>query len=120
MSKIKAHYRYDIGSDAFFLHVAAETWQGKRFRIKRIEVVEVDPKQRLAAEDMTIPSGSFEGIADSLVPITAENFVKAVMDAAWEAGVRPTGFADTTQQVQSMQSHINDLRGITNKLLDKS
>lgn len=41
--------------------------------------------------------------------------LQALLDHAWELGLRPRGFFDTTNQVAAMQAHMADLRALVFK-----
>jgi hypothetical protein len=45
-----------------------------------------------------------------------EAFLQACLDHAWEIGLRPSGFNDTTQQVAAIKSHLNDMRALVFKI----
>ncbi len=40
----------------------------------------------------------------------SEDFLRAVMDAAWENGIRPTGFKDHTKELTAVRYHLEDMR----------
>lgn len=37
-------------------------------------------------------------------------FLQAAMDCAWEMGLRPTGFADHTNELMAVRHHLEDMR----------
>ncbi len=41
-----------------------------------------------------------------------QSFLQAVMDAAWEYGLRPTGFNDTKESMKATVKHLEDMRAI--------
>jgi hypothetical protein len=61
-------------------------------------------------EFKTMPEGHMftgdEGIPDD------GNLLQAVVDAAWEAGVRPTGYSDIKNETAALREHMNDLRTV--------
>lgn len=56
------------------------------------------------------PEGSMwsttEGIKDS------NGLVQSIIDAAWEAGFRPTGFTDVKNETAAIRDHLGDMRRI--------
>ena len=41
-----------------------------------------------------------------------EDFLRTCMDAAWELGIRPTGFKDHTNELTAVRYHLEDMRAI--------
>ncbi len=39
-----------------------------------------------------------------------EDFMRAIMDAAWEVGIRPTGLSDHTNELTAVRCHLEDMR----------
>ena len=52
--------------------------------------------------DPTIGAGAVDG----------DEFLQAALDHAWEIGLRPRGFNDTTQQVTAIKDHLADMRAL--------
>jgi hypothetical protein len=44
-----------------------------------------------------------------------DEFLQAVLNHAWEIGLRPAGFNDTTQQVAAIKDHLSDMRALVFK-----
>lgn len=42
----------------------------------------------------------------------AEEFMRAMLNAAWEAGLRPDGFNDTRESMKATIAHLQDMRAI--------
>ena len=42
----------------------------------------------------------------------ARAVLQAFLDHAWEIGMRPSGFADTTEQVGAIKAHLADMRAL--------
>lgn len=38
---------------------------------------------------------------------------QAILDAAWDAGLRPNGFSDVKNETVAIRAHLNDMRCIT-------
>jgi hypothetical protein len=58
-------------------------------------------------------SESREEQEDGMGDVTG--FLQAVLEAAWQGGLRPRGFKDTTDQVAALQDHLKDMRRIALK-----
>ncbi len=55
--------------------------------------------------------GHLISTADQPIPADeVENFLRAAMDAAWEMGLRPTGFDDHTNELTAVRYHLEDMR----------
>jgi len=54
---------------------------------------------------------TFEQEADGLGDV--DGFLQAALDAAWDAGMRPTGFADHTHELKAVRYHLEDMRVLT-------
>lgn len=39
-----------------------------------------------------------------------DDFLRAIMDVAWDAGLRPTGFEDHTNELKATRYHLEDMR----------
>lgn len=47
-------------------------------------------------------------------PEQAEELLQAMMDAAWQIGLRPTGVADPTNELTAVRYHLEDMRQLAN------
>jgi hypothetical protein len=47
--------------------------------------------------------------------VSGKQFLQAALDHAWEAGLRPAGFNDTTNQVAAIKDHLADMRALVFK-----
>lgn len=63
----------------------------------------------LADGEFVTPTFSGQGENDG------QEFLQAVLDHAWEAGLRPKGFLDTPNQIAALKDHLADLRSIVFK-----
>lgn len=71
-----------------------------------------DDRDYVSAVDMKPVSRSMS-ISDQVIPFDeVEEFLQACMDAAWEIGLRPKGFADVGSQLKATQDHLEDMRHI--------
>lgn len=43
----------------------------------------------------------------------ANGLIQKIVDEAWEAGVRPTGYSDVKNETAAIHSHLQDMRAIT-------
>lgn len=45
-------------------------------------------------------------------PDDVEDFLRSIMDAAWEMGIRPTGFKEQTDTLTATKKHLEDMRSL--------
>lgn len=43
---------------------------------------------------------------------SVHTFLKAMMDAAWKLGIRPTGFEDHNNELKAVRDHLADMRSL--------
>lgn len=55
----------------------------------------------------TIPTIGADGI------VSGRAFLRAALNAAWAAGMRPDGFEDTRESMKATNRHLEDMRAIT-------
>jgi len=55
---------------------------------------------------------------DNKSGIEAKEFCQAVMDAAWQEGMRPTGFTDIKNETTAIKYHLEDMRTLVFKSLN--
>jgi hypothetical protein len=67
-------------------------------------------------EGMVITQGN--GILGASSFEEADDFLRAIMDVAWEAGMRPTGFEDHANELKATRFHLEDMRLLA-KVRDK-
>ena len=47
---------------------------------------------------------------DPIAPEEARDFLQAMLDCAWEAGMRPLRFSDHTNELTAVRYHLEDMR----------
>lgn len=52
------------------------------------------------------------GTGDEDASTDARGFLQAAMDAAWEIGLRPAGYADVANEIAAVRYHLEDMRVI--------
>lgn len=67
----------------------------------------VDPEAE--AQDATLTE-THEERRDNLGDVTG--FLQACMDEAWRIGLRPTGFADHSNELTAVRYHLEDMRAL--------
>lgn len=73
--------------------------EGARSIVKAIELEKIGRHGDLvSAASQPVPPGE------------VESFLRAAMDAAWEIGLRPTGFEDSTNELTAVRYHLEDMR----------
>ena len=63
--------------------------------------------------DTAVLDETLEDRADNLGDVTG--FLQAALDAAWELGLRPTGFSDHTNELTATRAHLEDMRRLALK-----
>lgn len=43
---------------------------------------------------------------------TQREFMQAMLDGAWEAGLRPTGYGNVAEELRASDGHLQDMRAI--------
>jgi hypothetical protein len=57
-----------------------------------------------------VDAGSCNGFEPAIPTHETEDFMRAIMDAAWKMGIRPTGFSDHTNELSAVRFHLEDMR----------
>ena len=83
------------------LHVVRMQEPGKLGVVKELTFETVNEGMVTARENGLLGALSFE---------ETDDFLRAIMDTAWEAGLRPTGFADHTNELKATRFHLEDMR----------
>jgi len=83
------------------LHLAREENDGSISVVTDLELTTIGPGKLLPNHD-GILGQSHRGEVD--------DFLRAIMDAAWELGIRPTGFLDHTNELTAVRFHLEDMR----------
>lgn len=96
------------------LHVEREfVSQDVRLHILRKELGEPDT---IAAkvEFASLTDGAFNADAGRLLPFgeSQRDFLQSIMDGAWEAGFRPSGYGDVKEATAAIRSHLEDMRAL--------
>lgn len=109
--QVVARWQYEIGTDDYSLFVIRRPGGPRPAAYLKAEWVEYHPGT----------FGSVKPMLDGSQYYDMENraLMQKIMDAAWNEGMRPTGFAEIKNQTQAMQNHIDDLRAWGSKLIDK-
>ncbi len=102
---IRAHWMPEYqGHHLVMMHEDAEG----RGVVRKIEM------ERLARHGVIAP------ISDQPIPMQeVEDFLRAALDAAWELGLRPTGFKDHTNELTAVRYHLEDMRVLTSPKLER-
>lgn len=99
------------GSQRLFMVVAGP--MGARSYVGPLTLKTHDPGAAVPFDDATL-SETMENREDGVGDVTG--FLQAALDAAWEHGLRPTGFADHTNELAAVRYHLEDMRELTGKL----
>jgi hypothetical protein len=95
MSKFKVFGRYDPMQDGYLVHIRyGERGHVEPFVITNIDQPNIRPSETIAAG----PDGL--------------DFLRAVLNCAWELGLRPDGFEDSRESMKATSAHLSDMRTI--------
>lgn len=97
-----AHWR--IVSNSYPWQQRRDVWIGIRRddgqqEVARITMQPVRPTEEVEAT-----------LKEPIYDLDGECFLQACLNHAWEIGLRPTGFHDTTEQVKAIRDHLADMR----------
>ena len=90
------------------------TWGSSRIHMARVrDDGKVDVVQPLVLK--TIKQGLlpiYDGglLGEGKTQAECQEFLRAIMDAAWDIGIRPTKFADHTDELKAVRFHLEDMR----------
>lgn len=97
----KAFLRYLPHSDDFSLFI--------RMNERPFEPVVIDVLEALSEKvPKDVPHGRFGPVS---IP-EGHAVAQAILDAAWEQGLRPTGFADVKNETAAIKGHLADMRAL--------
>ncbi len=82
------------------LHLARTEPAGTRGLVQALTLGNVRPGE-LAPESAGVLGDMSE---------ETDDFLRAIIDAAWEHGIRPTGFQDHTNELTAVRFHLEDMR----------
>lgn len=99
---IQARLQYDPRYDDFDLWVREKRFNGETFNLK-IETIKSSELGFEAEPFISAHNPNF----------TPNEFVQAILDTAWENGMRPKGFKDTLNEVTALKEHLADMRRLT-------
>jgi hypothetical protein len=98
---IKAHRQYEIQNDAYHLWIRTFGHSSRGVALNVVETLNKAIEQ--------IPPDLSRGI----IPlIECDPLLQALMDLAWENGMRPTGFKDVLNETAALKKHLEDMRAI--------
>lgn len=113
MDQIKAKLHYQPQVDEMALFIKIETYDGKRIYLE--DFVFNEKQIGEVASPFIDPSM----VPSSYPKLTAIAFCQAIMDEAWEFGLRPKGYKEPAN-IAAKDNHISDLQKVLNKFLDKA
>lgn len=93
---------YDPGLDELQLHLRLVDHSGTRWAVEPFVFTNVREAARRIAPSLS--TGPGETAAD------INGFLQAALDAAWERGLRPAGYADHKNELTAVRYHLEDMR----------
>lgn len=104
----KVYARFEPMLAGHSIYLIHEGFEGRGI----VKTIELETLGRHGA----VVSGSQQVIP----PDEVEEFLRACMDAAWELGLRPTGFKDHTNELTAVRYHLEDMRYLVKVRKDKA
>lgn len=92
------------GERRLFMRVRNQHLRSTAF-VAPLVIVQADPS---GPYDVPSLSESAEDRDDRLGDVTG--FLQAALDSAWSLGMRPSGFADHTNELSAIRYHLEDMR----------
>lgn len=96
---IKAQLRYQPGFDNYELWIIEKRFDGSRYYMG-MQTIEMSIGGLEAKPFIPPYNPNFE----------ASEFAQAILDAAWEVGMRPKGFTDIQNETTAIKEHLGDMR----------
>ena len=94
----KAFLKHEVYTDDFSLYMRDTAHDGRVSYLKSVTFEAGEPhdfREPILSHDLQMP---------------VRDFAQAIMDAAWDAGLRPTGFADVKNETAAIRAHLTDMR----------
>lgn len=98
------HKPWDDSSALHIRYVGGE-YGRERSAVAPLVLVKVEQG---VAHDVPALAETREDVQDGVGDVTG--FLQAALDAAWERGLRPTGFKDHTNELTAVRYHLEDMR----------
>lgn len=120
LGKWRENWKASIENDGFgrarYLHVSVRILDTSAGTMDRQYVV-VAPPTLVKVERGTFQPPmlieTHESRQDGIGDVTG--FVQAIIDAAWDAGMRPSQYRDATQELGAVRYHLEDMRALAFK-----
>lgn len=104
---IKAYARYNIGTDEpdLFLRISSFLNNPNREGLL-INLIELLDKEVVAFNK------DEKNINQPAPVVSGSELLQAIVNAAWEYGIRPAGFRDIKNETRALENHLIDMRTI--------
>lgn len=96
---IKTYIRYVSMYDECDVAIINTAYNGEKFCLAETKFVKYEPHEGAKAFLSALNEG----------PKPTE-ILQSILDAAWEQGLRPTGFQDIKNETTAIKSHLDDMR----------
>lgn len=117
LGQYRENWQASIHHDGFgrarYLHVTARVLNHEGSGLVRQYAAVAPPTLVLVKRHAPQPPmlmETWESRQDGVGDVTG--FVQAVMDAAWEAGLRPSQYRDAIQELGAVRYHLEDMRSL--------
>lgn len=102
----RAFVQYNVGIDGYTVAVCEENpYENSRSFLTSIEFTKFSKGELVPRETVELFGGDFGGER-------AREFLQAMMNAAWEIGIRPSSAQDQRNELAAVRYHLEDMRKI--------
>lgn len=103
MATFKTHLEYSLGLPGNKLAIMQVDENRTRTFVQPFELKAFPAR-------VAVPDENLFCIRDQFDDGTVANFLQAMMDAAWEMGLRPKGMKDQRDELAAVRYHLEDMR----------
>lgn len=95
--------RFDLPTNDFEIFIMHSRPDGGRSLVKSLTMYSVAP-------GVAVPPNAGRILAPELG--TQRELLQALLDGAWESGLRPTGYGNVAEALRASDAHLQDMRAI--------
>jgi hypothetical protein len=107
--KYRVHTEYSISTNGQSMAIIQETLGGHRAFLQPLQF-------KAFAPNIMVPREEAFAITDDFGDENVKPFLQAMMNAAWDLGLRPTQAKDQTGELAALRLHLEDMRTLALKV----
>lgn len=101
--QFRVHTEYSLSGDGYSMAIIARGHDESRAFVQPFEMKKFEAYSHVPREEAFC-------LTDKFGSASVKNFLQAMMDAAWEFGLRPTGIKDQKDELAAVRYHLEDMR----------